>query len=288
MKFFLFLALLIASTAVSQGQLSVHLKMDRKTYLANEQVSAVVTITNRTGAEVFLRTIPKGRIHKSWLDFTIRDGRGRNMQRRRNPEFRAARIPAGQSVAKRIVLNDLFGVNNPDRYTVSAIVTIPETGQGYFSNGGHFNVNNGRTIFTQPFGVPGKKYPNREYRLLTFNDGKRTSIYAAIHEAKTKASLATFRLSEALLFNKPQATIDGKSRMHALYLASPEIYVHAIIGRDGAILGTHYYKRAASGVPTFTAFANGDVKVRGGIPFDPKKAREEKNRARRISERPGR
>lgn len=288
MKLFLIVTLLAASVMSSRAQLMVHLKMDRKTYLANEQVSAVVTITNRTGAEVFLRTVPKGRITQSWLDLSVRDGRGRTLSRRRAPEFRAARIPAGQSVAKRIVLNPIYGVNNAGRYSVTATVRIEETQSVYSSNSGHFGVNNGQKVFSTQFGAPKTKYPKREYRVLSFNDGKRTSIYAAVHDARTKASINTFRLSEALLFNKPSATIDGKSRLHVLYLATPEVYVHAIVDRDGRLSHTQYYKRGLAGAPSFASFANGEVKVRGAIPFDPQKDAAERNRARRISERPGR
>lgn len=271
----------------SIAQLSVHLKMDRKIYLANEPVSAVVTITNRSGAEIFLRTVPKGLIQKSWLDFSISNGRGQALQRRRNPDFRAARIPAGQSVAKRIVLNNLYGVNQPERYSVQVHISLPESSYSYSSNRENFGVHNGRAVYTQAFGAPGTKYPNREYKLLSFNDGKRTSIYAAVHEARTQASITTSRLSEYLSFHKPQATVDNKNRMHVLYLGSPEIYVYAVVNGDGKILKTQYYKRGNVGTPTFISFANGDIKVRGGIPFDPQKERAERNRARRISERPG-
>jgi len=285
MKTLLALAILAASVLTSAAQISVHLKMDRTTYLANEQVSAVITLTNRSGRELFLRTVPKGRTTRSWLDFSIRDGRGKDLHQRRAPQYRAAKIPAGQSVAKRVIFNNLFGVNNPDRYAATAHITTDE-GVTYQSNSAYFNVNNGRVLFSEQFGAPGTKYPKRAYQVLSFNDGKRTSLYTTILENRTKASLSTSRLSEALLFNKPQATIDGKSRLHVLYLATPEVFVHVITNQDGGRVNTQYYKRANSGIPSFTAFANGEIKVRGGIPFDPQKEAKEKSRARRITERP--
>lgn len=283
----LFFLILISGLwlAPAQAQLSVNLKVDRRQYLANEPVSVVVTITNRSGQEVFLRTVPQGGLVQSWLDFEVRDGRGRTLSKRRDPQFRAARIPAGQSVSKRMVLNSIFGVDQSERYVVSALIRQPETKRAYRSNSGHFTVLDGRTLHQATFGAPGSKWPEREYRVISFNDGQRTSLYYAVHDARTKAALVTRRLSEALLFHKPQAAIDGKTRLHVLYLAAPEAYVHAVMNRDGEIVSTQYLKRNASGQPRFVSFADGSVVVQGGIPFDPSAENKKREVARKISDR---
>ncbi len=284
MKTFLTLLLFAASAGSSIAQLAVHLQMDRTQYLENESVSAVVTITNRAGREVFLHTVPRGRLQKSWLDFSVRDGRGKPLHPRRMPEFRAAKIPPGQSISKRIVLNNLFGVNQPDRYTMTAHVRMNDI--SYNSNNGQFGVQNGRTVFRSRFGAPKTKFPEREYRVISFNDGRRTSIYVAVHDARTQGSIHTQRLSEALLFHKPSAAIDGKNNLHLVYLSNPEIYVHAIVDKDGKILKTQFYKSSRLGNPSLIAFANGEIKVRNGLIYDPKKEAELKNRARQITDRP--
>ncbi|MGJ8697485.1 MAG: hypothetical protein ACSHYF_14300 [Verrucomicrobiaceae bacterium] len=272
--------------AVSHGQVIVQLQLERPSYLVNEPVRGVVTITNRGGSELFLHSKAEGRITRSWLEFSMRRSGGNALNRLNNAAFRAVNLPAGRALKRTINLSQLYGLTGQGNYSVSARVQIGD--QVFHSNSAHFAVTDGTVYFKQPFGAPGTPYPNREYRLITFNDGKKTSIYAAVHDAKSKRSLATGRLSEALLFQRPQAAIDGKNNMHVLYLSNPEVFVHAVVNKDGLLAASNYYKRGAAGTPGFVTFASGEIKVRGGIPYDPKAEAAEQNRARRISDRPDR
>jgi hypothetical protein len=121
---------------------------------------------------------------------------------------------------------------------------------------------------------------------LTFNDGRRTSIYAQVMNVSTGFSLSTFRLSEFLGFSKPSMALDGKNQLHVLYLANPEIFVHAIVNQDGQHIGTKYFKRVGGRSPRFVAFADGKLEVAGAIPYDPEKEAQKNPAARKASERP--
>ncbi|MDE0859233.1 MAG: hypothetical protein OSA93_03660 [Akkermansiaceae bacterium] len=272
-------------SSMAHAQVTVSMALDRPTYLVNEPVTAVVTITNRSGSELFLHSEMKGKIARSWLEFSMRHSGGDALPRMNHGAFRAAKLGAGQTISRRINLSQLYSVAKQGNFSANARIQIND--QVFTSNSSHFTVSEGSLCFKQPFGAPKTKFPNREYRVITFNDGKTTSIYAAVHEAKTQRALATGRISKVLLFKKPQATLDSTNNLHVLYLSNPEVFVHAIVNKNGQLASTKYFKRGASGTPSLAAQRDGMILVQGGIPFDPKKEAAERDRARKVSERPG-
>lgn len=269
------------------AQVAINIKMDRRNYMVDEAASAVVTITNRSGRELFLHSKSMGRSVRSWLDLQVRSGTGRQLQQLKIPGFRAARVPAGQSVSKRIILNHYFRLAEPGLYIVNAVVSDPASNLSYKSGTTNFTLANGRNLQRFSFGVPKSKAPLREYKVLSFNDGKKTSVFAQVMDKKRSRSLGNLRLGNAMLFFKPRASIDSKNNLHVLYLAKPEVYVHATVNQNCKLVGFQFYKRGRSGQPRFVSFANGEVKVQGGIPFDPSAERRQQIHARRLSDRPG-
>lgn len=287
MKSSLTLIILALSTIVGWGQVSVSLKVDRRQYLKHEQVTAVVTITNRSGRELDFTSQLQGSIARSWLDFSMRGSGGRAMPKRHHKVFQRAVIPAGRSMSRRVNLSGMFSVSKVGNFAVTAHVGRPGIEEGtYNSNSGHFTVGGGGTLHTIQFGVPKTPFPKREYNVITFNDGKKTSIYAQVLDTTSKMSLSTRRLSEYLGFVKPQVALDRKNQLHVLYLASAEVFVHATVDHDGKHTGTEYFKRAAGRKPHFVEFSDGQVVVAGAIKYDPKKEAKKAPKARRASERP--
>lgn len=287
MKNFVLFSFLVFWPSLLTGQVGVEIKIDRSQYLAHEPVTAVVTITNRSGRELSFASRSEGTIAHSWLDFSMRDAGGRGMQKLTNKVFQRAVIPAGRSMARRVNLSAIFNVTRVSNYAVTAHVSQPGLDDtSYTSNSGHFTVGGGHTIYQQAFGVPNSRSPKREYSVITFNDGRRTSIYAQVMDTRTGFALATFRLSEYLSFEKPTTALDGQNQLHVLYLANPEIFVHASLSQDGNLTGTHYFKRVAGRKPRFVSFADGKVVVAGAIPYDPEKEAAKVQTARRASERP--
>ena len=287
MKTSFILCLLALSTALGLAQVAVNVKVDRRQYLSHEPVTAVVTITNRSGRELDFVSKAEGSIAHSWLDFSIRDAAGRGLPKLHNKVFQKAIIPAGRSVARRVNLSSMFNLTKVSNYSVTAHVSRPRLDDAiYTSNSGHFTVGGGGNIYKQPFGVPNSGAPKREYNVLTFNDGRRTSIYAQVMNVNTGSSLSTFRLSEFLGFVKPSMALDGKNQLHVLYLANPEIFVHATVNQDGQHVGTKYFKRAGGRKPRFVAFSDGKLEVAGAIPYDPEKEAQKNPAARKASERP--
>lgn len=286
----LFTSLLVLCFAASaQAQVTVALQIERPQYLTHEPVTAVVTITNRSGKELLLQSSTKGSLAISWLDFKIRDGRGRVIARSSNAVFRAAKIAAGQSMARKINLEQMFPIQTSGSYSVVASVrqgTDLTDATIYTSGSARFSVSDGRVLFKQPFGAPGTSAPEREYQVIAYNDGQTTSVYASVLDTKRGTSFSTFRLSTALLFRTPQATLDSKNNLHVLYLANPAVYVHAKVDIDGKLIDTKYFLRGETSTPQLMAFSNGEIVTQGGIPYDPKAAQESRDSARDITDRP--
>ena len=287
MKAFTTFCLLSLSTLVGSGQVSLSMKMDRKQYLEHEPVSAVVTITNRSGRELTFTSRLDGRIAHSWLDFSMRNSSGRPVTKLHHKVFKKAVIPAGRSMSRRVYLNGIFSVAKTGNYSVTAQVRQPGIDEtAYGSNSAHFTVGGGSVLHQVPFGVPDSPATKREYKVISFNDGRRTSIYAQVMNTMTGQSISTLRLSEYLTFIKPQIALDRENRMHVLYLGTPEVFVETTVNQDGQLIETNYFKRAGGRKPRFVAFSDGKVVVSGAIPFDPEKEAASAPKARKASERP--
>jgi hypothetical protein len=287
MKTILTPLILLLGSLVGSAQLNVHLAIERNQYLAHEPVHAVVTITNRSGKALELFSEKKGLIAHSWLNFSMRTGGGRPLPKLTNSVFQKAVLPAGQAIKRRVNLNQIFGISRVNAYSVSASIRQPGIDtMTYSSNSAHFNVAGGIEVYRQPFGVPNSSASKREYRVLTFNDGRKTSIYASVMNTLSGRSISTFRISDALLFKRPQCVLDGKNQLHILYLGNPTIFVHAIVTEDGNMDKPKYIKVGSSGDPRLVSFANGQVAVSGGIAYDPVKAAAARNKIRKATDRP--
>lgn len=287
MKTLLPLLLLMLGTSLGWGQVAIQLSVDRMQYLAHERVKGVVTITNRSGGELVFESKVNGGVTRSWLTFSMRDSAGRAKPLLINSVFRKAILPAGRSISREVDLSHLFSVNNVGNYSVTAHVTqLDSAGSTYTSNSGHFTVGGGTTLYTQNFGVPKSPAPKRTYNVITFNDGKRNSIYAQVMNSITGRSISTFRLSEYLSFSSPQMALDTKNQLNILYLANPEIFVHATVNQDGMMTDTKYFRRSNARGPRFVTYNDGRLGVLGASPYDPKKEAAAAPQARSATDRP--
>jgi len=287
MRHLLTFSILLLLVQLGSAQVSVNIKMDRDDFLAHEPISAVVTITNRSGRLLELASKAEGSLAYSWLDFSIRDSAGRDLIKATNKVYQRAVIPAGRSMSRRVYLSSMYPLHRVGNYAVTAHVRQPRVeNSSYTSNSGHFNVAGGSNIYKQGFGVAGKVAPKREYNVITFNDGRRTSIFAQVMNTQNGRSISTVRLSEYLSFVKPDMALDGNNALHILYLASAEVFVHTTISQDGGHVGTEYFRRAGGRNPRFVAFADGKLAISGAIKFDPAAEKAQAATARNATDRP--
>lgn len=274
-----------ASTVCLHAQVRVSIQFAKKQYVAHEPVEAVVTLTNHAGRDLLIHSKTKAVHSVSWLDFSIKNSRGQVLTPSRRVNFNSVRIPTGQSVSRTINLNSIYRVSDDGNYVCRAVVRMPDGSQTFTSNAAHFSVTRARTIYTQRVGVPGSRNV-REYRVQVFNSASKTYLYVQVQDPTTGRMLQTHRMGEALMFRKPQATVDGQNTLHVLFLNTPNTFAHARISPDGTYLGAKHFKRGGAGHPGLQTFANGEVVVANGIPFDPQREQLKRAQIRKLSERP--
>jgi hypothetical protein len=276
--------LILCPIAELRAQLATSLSMNKKTYVAGEPVIAEIIVTNHSGRELTLastRSMP-------WLAFLVTKSNGNPVTTRQLNAFGAMKIKAGESLAKQIDLTEYFLLNSQGNYAVSAVVRDPNGEvQGSSTNRMLFNLNPGRTYWSQKVGVTSDKgSQSRELKLLTFSDGQKTQLYAQVMDGRTGLPMSTFPLGEALMLRKPMVTLDGNRRMHVMYLATPSMWVHSQVSADGKLVGRDIHQRASQGDPVLMAYGDGSVRVVNSVLYDPKAAEEERSKVRKATDRP--
>ena len=278
---FIATALLCAGSA--HAQLASSLKIAKKQHLAGEPVIAVVTITNHAGKELLFHS--DGRFQ--WLDFIVKTSSGNQVTAKGKAIFGPMKIGAGQTLAREVDLSQHFQLSQPGNFSVSAVIHPPgENTEGTSTNRVFFNTSPGRPYWSQKVGVSGNSSRTREFRLLHFTGDTKSQIYAQIEDGKTGQLVRTFLLGNVLTLRKPVATVDRQQRMHAMFLATPVMWVHYVIVTDGNVINRQIHQRGPVGDPQLLTLADGSVQVSNSIPFDPKGAAQERTKSRKISDRP--
>lgn len=283
-RFYLSLFVAVSTFSAVQAQLATSLKLNKSQYVAGESVMAEVTITNHSGQELTLASTRQ----MPWLDFVVTNTRGNPVTARRPNSFGAMKIKAGQSLARTIDLTEHFHLTDPGNFAVSAMIRVP-TGlaQGSSTNRVLFNLNPGRRYWAQKIGVSdGGRSHAREFRVLTFSGGQKSQLYAQVVDGHSGMPMRTFLLGDAMMLRNPMVTIDGKQRMHVMFLATPSMWVHCQINADGQLVKRDIHQRAAQGDPMLIAFEDGSVRVGNSIPYNAEAAAAERAKIRRASERP--
>ncbi|MGJ8725089.1 MAG: hypothetical protein ACSHYB_11075 [Roseibacillus sp.] len=275
--FALFL-LFLGCQGQSFGQLNVDLQLSRQQFIPHEPIPLAVRITNRAGRELLLH----GDGRRSWLNVMISDQRGNPVAPYKGLAFQAAKIPVGRSVAKQLDLNTLFPLHSYGKYTVYTVITLP-TGETFQSARKTFDITKGRTIYEQRVGLGGNA---RDYRLISFAPGRTSYLYFQAELVQERRVVMTYPIGELLQHRPPESTVDKEGRLNVLYLGAPDRFVHVLIDSRGKVAKRTIYKRGPSGDPRLVAFANGEVKVAGGMVFDPEAQKARKAKLRKISERP--
>jgi len=267
-----------------RAQLATSLSMNKKTYVAGESVIAEIIVTNHSGRELTLastRALP-------WLSFVVTNTKGNPVPTRKLNVFGAMKIKAGESLAKRVDLTEYFLLDNQGNFAASAVVRDPTAAvQSASTNRILFNLNPGKLYWSQKIGVSNNASNHtREVKLMTFSDGQKTQLYTKVIDGRTGISITTFSLGEVLLLRKPMVTLDGKQRMHVMFLSTPSMWVHCQVSADGKLVGRDLHQRSAQGDPVLMAYGDGSVRVMNSNLYDPKVVEAEKSKIRKATDRP--
>lgn len=275
-----------ALALTAQAQFQVGMTLPRSNYLALEAISATVTVTNRTGADVVLG----GPGRSSWLSFEMTDMTGRALSPIEVSGLDLVQIPAGGTIQKKVTVTDAYAPTEIGNYGLIARVAHTPSGQFYTSARTRFNITDNKPMWEQSFGVPeGYKGAGtaRRYSVLLFTDMDSTSLYFRLIDDKTNLRLQTYRLGPLSMAHDPQITLDRENKLHTLFLAQPHVYAHCIVAPDGALKKRSYYKEEEGDRPQMSLDPKGEVQIRGGQFFDPGKPDSSPTtKGRNISEKP--
>ena len=276
----LFLGLCLTT---ARAQVEVRLKMGRNNFVSGESVPAELTVTNRSGQDLVFQ----GSNRAGWLEIMVNSLSGNPLTPLAQPAFGAVKIPLNQAMSRTIDLAQLYPLQTAGNFSVYAVVRLPgQSRDGFGSNRLTFNMNSARPYWTQKIGLPGKPGQGREFRVLEFNNGSKTMLYAQVLDTRTGGAVRTHPLGEVLMFRKPSVTLDNRQVMHILYLMSPEMWGHVRVAADGQLLGRELHKRGAGSDPVLLTSQDGIVQVANSIPYDPKAEAEARGKVRKASDRP--
>lgn len=276
----LFLGLCLAT---ARAQVDVRLTMASNNFVSGESIQVSVNVTNQSGQDLVFQ----GTSRVGWLDLMVSTLSGNPLTPVGAPAFGSVKIPLGQSMSRTVDLSQIYPLQTVGNYSVYASVRMPgqERG-GITSNRLLFNVNSARPYWTQKVGLPGKPGEGREFRVLEFNNGSKTMLYAQVANSRTGSAMRTHPLGEVLMFRKPSVTLDNRQVMHILYLMSPDMWGHVRVASDGQLLGRELHKRGAGSDPVLFTSKDGIVQVGNSVPYDPKAEAEARGRVRKASDRP--
>lgn len=271
--------------APAMAQVDVKLQMARNNFVAGEPVEVVVSVTNQSGQDLTLQ----GTNQQGWISFTVMGANreGVPLSANSQPAFGAVKIPFGQTMSRKVDLAQIYPLKEMGNFSVYGVVRLPgQTRDGFISNRVLFNISTARPYWTQRVGLPGKPGQMREFRVLNFNNGRKTMLYAQVVNMKTSSPMQTHSLGEYLNFSKPAVSLDNRQVMHVLYLIAPTVWSHARVGPDGTLLGSQLHKAGGSVNPQLFTMKDGSVQVGNSIPYDPKAEAEARGKVRKASERP--
>ena len=283
LTFLRLIAALVATSGVVEAQLSTSLRLSKLQYLSGEPIVATVTITNHAGRDVVFQ----GEAQRPWLDFVITNARGDSATPTARSSFGVMKISAGQTLSRQVDLAALFQLADSGTYSTSATVRMPgRDGETTTTNRVLLTVSPGRPYWTQKVGVGDRSGKTREFRILNFSGDQKSQLYAQVLDGRTGLPIRTFTLGEALLLRKPSVTVDKNQRMHVLFLASPDAWVHCQIDTDGRLAERAIHKCGPQGDPLLMTAPDGSVSVANSILYDPKAAAAARAKFRKLSERP--
>lgn len=277
-------ALLLLSCLALQAQLATSLSLNKKNYVAGEPVICEIIVTNHSGRDLTLASTRQ----MPWLAVVVTNVQGNPVGTRKLNAFGAMKIKVGESLAKHIDLTEYFLLNSQGNFAVSAVVRDPsERVQGSSTNRMLFNLNPGRTYWSQKVGVSSDSGTgSREFKLITFSTGQKSQLYAQVVDSSTGVQMRTFLLGDVLMLRKPMVTLDKAQRMHVMFLATPTMWVHCQVSADAKLVDRKIHQRASQGDPVLMAYGDGSVRVVNSIPYDQKAAEEQRANIRKASDRP--
>jgi len=256
------LALCFVASSAS-AQIQVELKLPRLQYIAYEPVVANLTITNRAGREVDLRSTGG----QPWFSFEVNGNENQSIAPVSTAATEPLHIAAGKRVTRKINLTPLFGVHDFGTYRVRAHIYFADLNKFFYSQTKVFEITDARPIWQKTVGVPqqeGTAGNIRTYSLMTNRFPDHTSLYVRVEDKDSGVVYATYSLGQVIAFDQPQTEFDRSNQLHVLYCAAPRTWAYARVGLNGELLSRASFAETKTR-PRLVHAEDGLVKVAGGM-----------------------
>ena len=283
LRFILF-AVLFALGLPLQAQLKVELTTSRRLFVAYEPIVATVTITNLAGRDVLLQDGDG----QKWFGFTITNPEESPVgPRDQKYVVSPLTIPAGQTVTRKVNVNELYPVNDFGLYRVRASIYFAEMHKYFSSLPVGVEISEGKVIWQQVVGVPDGQEgagSNRTLSLLTFRQPKNNQLYVRVEDLDAGIIYCTYPIGKVLIAEPPQALLDNGNQLHVLQLVAAKTYTYTRVGLNGEVIEQKSYNEVTS-KPHLKKIANGNVAIAGGQEEAPPVASTD-SKTPKLSDRP--
>ena len=260
----LVLGLLLIGSVPASAQLSVEVTLEQDQFLPSESLVATVRISNRSGRTLRLGGDP------DWLTFAVQERAGSVVHKNGEaPVLGEFTLQTSEVASKRVDIAPYFLLGRPGSYHVIATVRIKEWESVATSAPRKFDVIAGTKIWFQDFGVPATDSSGppevRRYALLRANYLKKeVRLYFRLSDGADIKTMKVFPLGEVVSFGRPEARVDGQSRLHVLHQNGAHTSRHTVINPDGEVVMRHLYEYV-DGRPSLLIDREGKVAVAGAV-----------------------
>ena len=279
----LFSAILVLALPL-HAQIRVELKTSRRLYIAYEPVVATVTITNLTGRDIQLQNAEG----QKWFSFSITNPDESPIGPRDiNYEISPLTILSGQSVKRRVNINELYPINDFGLYRVRASIYFADMHKYFSSSPVGIEISEGKVVWQQTVGIPDGQEgagSNRVVSLLSFRQPKDNELYVRVEDRDAGIIYCTYPIGRILSAEEPQTMLDSQNQIHVLQLVGPKTYTYTRVGLNGELIDQKAFNEFKS-KPHLKKIANGNVAVAGGQEESPTAGKTDA-KTPKLSDRP--
>jgi hypothetical protein len=252
--------LLLAESA--SAQISVDLKITRRTAVRHEPILATVTVMNLSGRDLELRD--EG---SQWFGFQVSAGATENLVPPRDPNYSLdpLLLKAGETVKRTVNLTTLFPMGELVLYRVHATIFSADLNKFFASRPTTVNITEGRTLWRQTVGAPEgvEGGGSRTISMLSYQSPERRYLYARVEDEEAGVVYCTYRLGHMIDGTQPEMQFDTGNNLYVLHLVGPKQYVLSKIGINGQFLGQSQYS-AGKSRPSLRRLGDGTLQIVGG------------------------
>ena len=252
-----------------RAQITVDLSIKRTIYMAYEPLLATVRITNLSGQRLLMADVEG----KKWFGFQVETLEGRPLPPSdANYEIEPIQIGPGESITRTVNLTQHYPISDCGRYRIRASVYSAELASYFSSPPLTVEITDGRIIWEQTVGVPGREGltgSTRTINLLSHRLSDRTDLYLRIEDRSSGIVYCTHRLGDFIAYGKPDIMLDTANIIHVLQNNIPREFIYSKVGLDGKILDRMSF-HAPKDRPHLAKGPDGSVYVLGGQAYDAK------------------